>query len=46
MKVEGSKTTFTDWLLEVIDAFHNFREDLFGPKQRPRLFFMSARKRT
>ena len=42
MKVEGSKPTFTDWLLDLIDAFHNFREGMFGPKQRPRLFVTSV----
>jgi hypothetical protein len=46
MKVEGSKTTITDWLLDVIDAFHDWREGFFQQKQRPRLFFMSERKRT
>jgi hypothetical protein len=30
------------WLLDMIDAFHNFREGLFGPRPRPRLLFSSA----
>jgi hypothetical protein len=42
MKVEGSKTTVTDWLLDMIDAFHNFREGLFEHKQRPRLWVTSV----
>jgi hypothetical protein len=39
MKVEGSKLTFTDWLLDMLDAFHNF--SFFEQKQRPRLFVTS-----
>jgi hypothetical protein len=45
MKVEGSKEPLPEWMLDVIDSFHNWRESLFEQKQPPRLFFMSARKR-
>jgi hypothetical protein len=36
-KVEGSKEPLPDWLLDLIDAFHNWREGF--QKQPPRLLF-------
>jgi hypothetical protein len=42
MKVEGSKATITDWLLDMIDAFHNWREGLFQQKPPPRLWVTSV----
>jgi hypothetical protein len=38
-KVEGSKEPLPDWLLDMIDAFHNWREGFFQQKQPPRLLF-------
>jgi hypothetical protein len=38
-KVEGSAEPLPDWLLNMIDAFHNWREGFFQQKQPPRLLF-------
>jgi hypothetical protein len=39
-KVEGSKATFTDRLLDMIEALHSWR--LFQQKQPPRLWVTSV----